>query len=97
MGICESKVEPKQSADIINPNLRIDPPFNSPKYESNQREPEKEKNKENDINNLNYDNKIDNINISSEKIKQEFKNLTKNPLIDMGITVGKPDEYNIFR
>ena len=97
MGICESKVEPKQSADIINPHLRIDPPFNSPKYKSDQREPEKEKNNENDINNLNYDNKIDDTNISSEKIKQEFKKLHKNPLIGMGITVGIPDKYNIFR
>ena len=97
MGICESKVEPKQSADIINPHLRIDPPFNSPKYKSDQREPEKEKNNENDINNLNYDNKIDDTNISSEKIKQEFENLTKNPLFGMGITVGMPDENNIFR
>ena len=34
---------------------------------------------------------------SSEKIMQEFKNLSNNPLSDMGITVGMPDENNIFR
>ena len=34
---------------------------------------------------------------SSEKIMQEFKNLINNPLANMGITVGLPDEDNIFR
>ena len=34
---------------------------------------------------------------SSEKIMQEFKNLANNPLANMGITVGLPDDDNIFR
>ena len=34
---------------------------------------------------------------SLEKIRKEFDNLNVKPLANFGITVGLPDEHNIFR